>query len=278
MKKIISLILLVTALMSIFTMQTARAETENSMPHTKVLGNDHIEKGVVRLYVTNQNADDRISVRFETGNESTEKFFDFDTAYEDFRVNPTAVYGVWSMLSRSTGASGGYCNQSFIYDKSGEYSRIKIKLSDYAGFNADGTHNQELGGVNHTYNFAMEENGFQSSIVFFSGNAITVTAPDSQGYVEIYCSTDISDRTLFMTNFNYKYSSGGGTSGTTVKGVRKGDSDCSGYINVQDATLTQKFVSLLEIPTETQKYCADVDSDGQTTVKDATEIQRYITK
>ncbi len=280
MKKIISAILLISALISIFCTQTVNAQTEDSIPYVQVVGNDYIEKGVVRLYVTNQEASDNISVRFETGNESTKKFFDFDTLYEDFDVNPTAIYSIWSFVSDSTGSGGGKCNNSFIYDKSGEYKRVKIKLSDYSNFNEDGTYNQTLADISHDYTFKNEEGGFQSSIVFFSGNAITVTAPDSQGYVEIYCSTDIRHTTLFMTNFRYRNggvsASGGGTSGTAVKGVRKGNADMPSGLDVRDATLIQKSVAQKVELNSVQEYCADANNDGNIAVTDATLVQKYL--
>lgn len=58
-----------------------------------------------------------------------------------------------------------------------------------------------------------------------------------------------------------------------------GDVDGSGYVDMVDATILQRYVTLIAVPyDEDQLMCADVDGDGVLTVVDATFIQRYATK
>lgn len=55
-----------------------------------------------------------------------------------------------------------------------------------------------------------------------------------------------------------------------------GDIDGDGKITVVDATTIQRFVALLENPTDTQKIASDTNGDGIITVIDATFIQKYL--
>lgn len=55
-----------------------------------------------------------------------------------------------------------------------------------------------------------------------------------------------------------------------------GDVNIDGDITVIDATDIQKYIVGLEEFTEDSKSAADVDSDGVVSVMDATSIQKYI--
>lgn len=55
-----------------------------------------------------------------------------------------------------------------------------------------------------------------------------------------------------------------------------GDVNIDGDITVIDATDIQKYIVGLEEFTEDSKSVADVDSDGVVSVMDATSIQKYI--
>ncbi|MBQ9743329.1 MAG: CotH kinase family protein [Ruminococcus sp.] len=54
-----------------------------------------------------------------------------------------------------------------------------------------------------------------------------------------------------------------------------GDADCSGLVNVKDATTIQKHVASLETGTFSA-YAADANENGDINVKDATEIQKHL--
>lgn len=55
-----------------------------------------------------------------------------------------------------------------------------------------------------------------------------------------------------------------------------GDVDNNGKIDIDDVTLTQKYIADLEKLTETQILAADTTKDGRITVDDVTKIQRYV--
>ncbi len=57
---------------------------------------------------------------------------------------------------------------------------------------------------------------------------------------------------------------------------RYGDVNLDGTIDVDDVTLIQKAVALIENFNDTQSLVADVNRDGEVTVTDATCVQRYI--
>lgn len=60
------------------------------------------------------------------------------------------------------------------------------------------------------------------------------------------------------------------------KGLLIGDVNLDGQISIDDATLTQKFISDSATPSETQLICADVNEDGYVTIDDVTLIQKYV--
>lgn len=57
-----------------------------------------------------------------------------------------------------------------------------------------------------------------------------------------------------------------------------GDSDLDGKMTVRDATNIQKFVARMVKFTDNSRFLADVNMDGAINIKDATAIQKYIAK
>lgn len=55
-----------------------------------------------------------------------------------------------------------------------------------------------------------------------------------------------------------------------------GDVDCSGKVNIKDATLIQKYLSKLAEIGDVGLGAADVNSDEKINIKDATAIQKYL--
>lgn len=60
--------------------------------------------------------------------------------------------------------------------------------------------------------------------------------------------------------------------------AKLGDVTGDGSITIQDATLVQMYIALLESLTSQQMQAADVDKDGVISIKDATEIQMYVAR
>ncbi len=65
---------------------------------------------------------------------------------------------------------------------------------------------------------------------------------------------------------------------TAVVSYTLGDANLDGVININDATLVQRFVAKIYNPNEIQKFVADADKDGIITIKDATLIQKIVAK
>ena len=57
--------------------------------------------------------------------------------------------------------------------------------------------------------------------------------------------------------------------------VLMGDSDCSGNINVKDATLMQKVIAKIHSMDGVLTFASDVTADGNLNIRDATAIQKY---
>ncbi|MGN1112375.1 MAG: dockerin type I repeat-containing protein [Acutalibacteraceae bacterium] len=163
----------------------------------------------------------------------------------------------------------------------GVYQKIRIKLSDFSSyFNEDGTHTKQFfDNPPHDFNFTDEGTTYFSKLVFISGGAITAVSPDSNGYAELYISTNLGERTFFMTDFSYNLGTsaggGGGTTGSTFAGFTIGDVDKSGYISLSDAILLQKYQLGMEALDELSLRNADVNRDGKINLKDTVNVQKF---
>lgn len=76
-------------------------------------------------------------------------------------------------------------------------------------------------------------------------------------------------------NFCGNHASGGGTTGSTFAGFTIGDVDKSGYINLNDAILIQKYNVGIETFDELSKRNADANRDGKINLKDTLNVQKY---
>ena len=228
--------------------------------------------------------------RFGTGIDSTSKLQFIDLADKkstiiyvpendtpvDTVLSSTSGYEVWSYCS----SGGSNYNSNLRFDKTGgTYEKIRLKLSvfnDY--FNEDGTRTHKLFGDVHNYNFTDEGDGHISSLILISGGYFTFVAPDKNGYVEFYASTNIGEEVNFKTDFRYKSSSGGGTGGRILKGLTIGDTNGNGYVSVIDATYLQKCIVGEETLADDflTKRSSDVNRDGIINILDSTEIQKYL--
>jgi len=57
-----------------------------------------------------------------------------------------------------------------------------------------------------------------------------------------------------------------------------GDADCSGAVNIKDATAIQRIVAGITAPNMEGSEYGDVDGDNKITIRDATYIQLYVAK
>lgn len=182
-----------------------------------------------------------------------------------------------------SGGSGGGGNLNFS-NTGGKYERIKIKLSDYiSGFNSDGTVTKD----GHKYNFKKQVEGnttYESSLIFESGGAFTLAAPDKNGMVEIVVSTKIGQEVRYSTNFSkhtladgrLTSSSGGGINRGYFCGLTYGDCDDSCDVDITDATTIQQNIAHMNNFDDAQVRSGDMNKDGKIDISDATMIQQYI--
>lgn len=210
-------------------------------------------------------------------------------APQKLKVEKGIVYSLFIYSKDGAGGGSGYsCDTT-----GGVHKKVRVKLSDVSTyFNEDGSHTSTAinfdGG--HTYYFGDDEyvdkNMFSSGLFILSGGCISFVAPDKDGYVEFYVSTDIDKGPIFFTDFTHKIhkddgiwsGSGGGINGGNIKYLTMGAVKGSSYVSVTDATEIQRYISKLTDLDRLQKYRADVDLDGRIDVLDATKIQRYLAK
>lgn len=156
----------------------------------------------------------------------------------------------------------------------GTYELMKVKLSDFdTYFNEDGTVTLTVDGVTHNYNFK-EEKGFFSSLPFFSGNVMSVAAPDKYGYVYIYVSTKLGEETRYWTcleNSDAIYGNYGYFAALTI-----GNVDKDSWVGINDATAVQKYLSDMISFDKLSLRNDDVNRDGKIDIDDVTLIQKYV--
>lgn len=168
------------------------------------------------------------------------------------------------------------------FDKTGgTYEWVRFKIYDFADesseFNEDGTVTKELFEDTHTYNFTREDNRHISMLLIISGAAVTVAAPDEDGYVEAYVSTNLGDDVWFKTNYKSQINgAGGGGKQENLLGLAAGDTDQSGSIGISDATEIQKYIAEVVNFDSLSKRAADVNHDRKIDISDVTAIQKCI--
>ena len=100
--------------------------------------------------------------------------------------------------------------------------------------------------------------------------------------MEIYLSTKINEPTVYCTTFSYRKAyvvgGGGGTVGSNIYILRFGNIDLQGTVDVNDATLLQRYLAGDAEFDKLQMFYSDINRDGKTNVKDVTDLQQAITK
>ena len=191
-----------------------------------------------------------------------------------------ANYEFWTTFGGAKSGGG-----DFNFDNTaGVYRKMRVKLSHYEAFNEDGSYIDD----DHNYRFGdieyVGESVFKSSLIIISGGMITFVAPDKNGYIEFYASTDIGEKTTYHTFFDYKIKnstqnitgSGGAVTFDMYDFLKGGGS--IGYITINSVTDIQRYIAKAIDFDKMQRYRADVDNNGDITVLDATRIQLYLAR
>lgn len=260
---------------------TVTSEAGNSLNY-QTLGTTTLKNNYATFYTYGTDIDPTSGISLyigETSQADFEYYFNKETpnGVSKNLPNPDG-YRLYTCLS-----SGSInCRRILNFNNGGgTYEKVRIKLSAFSSyFNADGTRTKSFGDDTHDYNFTKESNGiYSSSLIFFSGNAITAAAPDENGMVEIYVSTKLGEYTIFTTDFRKKTptgsSSGGGTVGLELRTLLIGDVDKSNLISLSDGIAALKASTKIQTLDELSARNADTNRDGNITLIDAIAIQKY---
>lgn len=108
----------------------------------------------------------------------------------------------------------------------------------------------------------------------------SVARCDDEGPAQIECKRIVDDdgttRVGFLARGSAVYCVARGDLHIDPSQIKAGDVDQDLEITSVDATLIQRYLSLLEDFNELQRLCADVDGDGEISVIDVTQVQRYL--
>ena len=185
----------------------------------------------------------------------------------------------------SSGSGNIYATHSFA-TTGGRYKKIRIKLSEFnTYFNEDGTHTKSVGIIepfDYNYKFKYEPmpNGcyYNSCLALISGAAVTAVTPDENGEAEFFVSTDVGSVTEMMTTFSYRTEKSSGGGGGNVGGyisskLKFGNVDLNHWVDVNDVTFLQLYISGKTELDTLGLFHADVNCDNIYDVKDVTALQ-----
>ena len=286
MKKIISL-LLCAALAFSATVSVNAVNTESEKRgfeytgETVVLDNNTVLLSASGIDPSTYNYCIKIK-GVETQTQYTENLRDVADAPLRIALQPDETYKKSILNGWNGGGSTGTKNYDFS-ETGGVYKKIRIKLHDFDPdyFNEDGTRTYEMSGSEHTYNFNYEPIGsdgeyYSSCLIFKSGAAITVVAPDENGMVEIYVSAEIGQAVTYHTTYNYKFkqsSGGGGAIEKTVYFLMYGNVDGDYSLDVSDVTALQMGIAGVKEFDDFSAFQSDTNVDGNIDVRDVTYLQ-----
>ena len=295
MKKIFAI--LIAAVMTVCSVQAsfaAQTDTEAVSAEKnvsyKVVGTRTIKQGTLLYYPYNLSSGTTAFVKLNNKTKNTSETISFKSFYNSFMIhNINSRDSYEPMMGCGSGSGGG---GSFTYENTGgKYDVIRVKISDFVDeFNKDGSVTQYNSVLkkNITYRFTeqFESNGdkFYSALFFESGAAITCATPDKNGEVEILVSRNPEHHLTYSTSFGYNIVSngglttggGGGKNRGSVNGLRMGDVDMDGYVDIDDVTCLQRILSETERAYPLPTRNGDFDKDKALTIKDATIIQQYL--
>lgn len=280
MKKVICIAL--CALMTVGSVLTANAAAGQNK-NFQVLGSSiKTQNNTAAIYTYNMSNSPRSGVKLKgstTNNEYKYMFQDSISSPKVYAMPSTEAYNIYTVVG---GSSGGSQYVDFR-NAGGEYAKVRIKLSAISSmFNDDGTHTRR----GHDYKFTYEDLGkgqYYDSVLFFqSGGVFTGVTPDQNGYAEIYVSTKVDERVRFYTDYNYckgnTIGSGGGTNGYAVNQLTFGNINQDYFVNVNDVTALQQYLSGDIKLDSWQMFHADINRDSKRDVRDVTALQDALTQ
>ncbi|MGN0489978.1 dockerin type I repeat-containing protein [Ruminococcus sp.] len=286
MKKIISVllcsVLVFTAVMAGVSSVSAASSTAStkrySIDYSKTIT---VPNNQIRVYTSNLTEDNCVGnavFKDEGGNEIIVAVKDCIENYQTVKTGVNKKYKIGINMDSSTSRT----NDFFSFSKTGGYYQlIRFNIRDFVekDFNENGTVTKELWDNVHDYNFTNENGIHKSVLMIISGAAITIAAPDKDGYVEAYMSKNLGDLAMAMTTYGYKsedhFSIGGGTD-YYLYGLSVGDVNKNGNVEIVDVTRIQEYVAGKKELDSLSKRAADVNLDRKIGIKDATEIQKYL--
>lgn len=285
-KKVISAILC-SALAAVSVVSSSAVGTDNAVTseaanpsNYKILGETTLPNNFATFYTYGTGIDPTSAIILDLPDSS-------QTALKYF-FNSATPNGVSKNLPNPDGYKLSTCLRTAISRQGsilnfsnggGTYEKIRIKLSDFSDFfSPSGTHTSTLFEDTHDYNFTQESTGvYSSSLILYSGNAITAAAPDKNGMVEIYVSTKLGQNTFYTAEFSIdvdsSHSSGGARN--MLCGLAVGDIDKNGYISLGDGIAAMKASTKIITLDEPSARNADTNRDGNINLKDAIAIQKY---
>jgi len=179
-----------------------------------------------------------------------------------------------------------YINAVYWTDATDPKNRVYMK--ENSTFEAGHTYELEVWiRANENYKFKTDSDGWVEIAAVVGGKEAEVIPPGSAISAEMlvmFTVNDTGSSTQPSTPSEPDSSNSTNPSGPTkptnpddpvITGVL-GDADCSGKVNVKDATAIQKHTAALITLSETGAILADVDTNTSVNVKDATAIQKWI--
>ncbi|MBE6737130.1 MAG: hypothetical protein E7566_00530 [Ruminococcaceae bacterium] len=179
-----------------------------------------------------------------------------------------------------------YINAVYWTDVTDSKNRVYLKENDT--FEAGHKYELEVWiRANEYYKFQTDSDGWLEISAVVGGKEAEVILPGSSISAELLVTFAVEENEIptqssssenttpsnLTTPSSPSYPSG--SDNPNPKGIL-GDADCSGKVNVKDATAIQKHTASLITLSETGLILADVDANTNVNVKDATAIQKWI--
>ena len=213
----------------------------------------------------------KVKITDPNGNTANVPYY---TLNDQYKFTPT-VLGTYEIAVSVQNAKNTTVTKTYEYECVGEVTpadklsaSVSVSGDKTVGSTVTVTATAEGGSAPYKYQFSVNDsvvkaystsNSYALSLTEEGTYAVSVSVKDNDGTV-VTKSTTIT-------------ATGGNVPGPV--GL-KGDADCSGVVNVKDATAVQKHVASIITLSEQGLANGEVDGSGSLTVKDATMIQKYV--